>query len=280
MKFTDALANRMTSQKISVVTAVYNRAETIGQAMQSVAMQDQVDLEHIVVDGNSTDSTSEVIDSQRTDLVSLVREPDDGIYDALNKGIARSTGDIIGFLHADDLFQNHSSLQSIAAVFDREDVDAVYSDLVYVKQDDVSKVVRYWKSGNYNVRRFRFGWMPPHPTVYVRRSVYEKFGCYRTDVGTNADYECMLRLMVKHQIRVSYLPQISVRMRTGGASGASLCDRLQANRQDKIAWELNGLAAPFGLRLTKPLSKAPQYWASLPTESNEFHFSQSGSELS
>jgi len=246
--------------KISVITAVYNREKTIDDAIKGVAGQDCRDLEHIVVDGMSSDKTSEIINAHRESIGTSIREQDSGIYDALNKGIAASTGDVIGFLHADDLFADKSVIQRVRDKFQSGDYDAVYADLTYVDFDDPNRVVRYWKSGEYSVSKFRFGWMPPHPTVYVRREIYEQFGNYRTDHGSAADYECMVRLMVRNRIRVGYIPEVAVKMRVGGESNASVKNRLNANSADRAAWVENGLTPPFGLRFTKPLRKIPQYF--------------------
>lgn len=244
---------------LSLVTAVYNRQATIAAAMDSVARQDVAGLEYIVVDGMSTDGTDEVV-ARRADVVSKsIREPDRGIYDALNKGILASSGDVVGFLHADDFLASPTALSAVARTFSSGDFDAVYADLIYVDAANPDRIVRYWKSGKYDVGRFRRGWMPPHPTVYVRREIYEQHGMYRIDHGSAADYECMVRLMVARGIRVGYLPTVTVKMRVGGKSNASIRNRMAANRADQLAWSLNGMKPPLGLRFTKPLRKLPQY---------------------
>jgi len=245
--------------KISVITAVYNREKTIGHAIESVANQNHTDLEHIVVDGMSTDTTPEIIQSNSKSISQSIREKDDGIYDALNKGIDAATGDAVGFLHADDMFSSDSSIRLVSEKFESGDFDAVYGDLLYVAEQDVSKVTRYWRSGQFNRRRFYFGWMPPHPTVYVRKSIYQELGNYRTDLGSAADYECLVRLMVRNEIKVGYVPQVLVKMRVGGASNATVSNRLNANSADRQAWRENGMKPPFGLRFTKPLSKLKQF---------------------
>lgn len=245
--------------KISVVTAVYNRQETIADAIQSVACQTCRDLEYVVVDGLSNDGTADIVEKHRDVIHQSIREKDSGIYDALNKGINASTGDVVGFLHADDLFVDSDVITRVKQKFTSGNYDAVYSDLTYVAFDDLDRIIRYWCSGDYSRRKFWFGWMPPHPTVYVRREIYEQFGSYRIDHGSAADYECMVRLMVKNQIRVGYIPNVAVKMRVGGESNASIKNRLKANEADRKAWEENGLKPPFGLRFTKPLSKLPQY---------------------
>jgi len=249
-----------TQLKISVVTAVYNRQETIGDAIKSVTSQNCEGLEHVVIDGMSSDRTAKIIDTNRESIDVSIREPDSGIYDALNKGIAASSGDVVGFLHADDLFADDSVIQRVQDKFQSGNYDAVYADLNYVAFENPDQVIRYWQSGDYFVSKFRFGWMPPHPTVYVKRDVYEKFGRYRLDHGSAADYECMVRLMVRNQIRVGYIPGVAVKMRVGGESNASLKNRLNANEADRKAWIENGLKPPFGLRFTKPFRKISQYF--------------------
>jgi glycosyltransferase len=245
--------------KISVITAVHNRVKTLADAINSVALQSCDALEYVTVDGVSSDGTSEIIKSHSDVIDRSIREPDSGIYDALNKGVDASSGDVIGFLHADDLFADRDVIERVRQKFQSGHYDAVYADLTYVDFDDPNRIIRYWRSGEYRKKKFWFGWMPPHPTVYVRREVYEKFGSYRLDHGSAADYECMVRLMVKHEIRVGYVPHVAVKMRVGGKSNASMKNRLSANLADQKAWQENGLNPPFGLRFTKPLSKLPQY---------------------
>ena len=248
--------------KISVVSAVYNRQATIEDAIKSVTAQSSREhLEYITVDGLSNDGTADLIKDNAANIDISIREKDSGIYDALNKGIAAATGDIVGFLHADDLFADYQAVERIITKFEKGDFDAVYGDLTYVDFDDPSKIIRYWRSHDFNRRRFRFGWMPPHPTVYIRKEIYNQFGNYRTDLGSAADYECMIRLMYRHKIRVGYIPNVQVKMRVGGESNASIKNRLTANQSDKRAWLENDIEPPFGLRITKPLSKLSQYWA-------------------
>ena len=251
---------RSTPPRISIVTAVYNRCQTIASTIDSVLAQTDKSIEYIIVDGMSDDGTKEVIESYGDRISKVVREPDTGIYDALNKGIAAASGDVIGFVHADDLLADIDVIDNIKNKFvENPELDAVYGDLLYVDSANAEKVVRYWRSGAYDRNKFLFGWMPPHPTVYVRKETYQKHGVYRTDMGSAADYECMVRLMYKHQILSGYLPTIVTKMRVGGVSNASLESRLNANQNDRQAWLKNQLRPPFGLRITKPLSKLPQY---------------------
>lgn len=246
--------------KISVITAVYNRSKTIGDALECVLNQDAVDVESVVIDGMSDDGTDQVISRYKDRISVHVREPDKGIYDALNKGFSRASGDVIGFLHADDMLNGSTCLSTIDSVFQDPSVDLVYGDLIYVGQQETSKVVRYWKDRVYDRRRFRFGWMPAHPTVYVRRGVYEKFGLFRDDFHTSADYECLVRLLYKHELKAVHIPETLVKMRVGGQSNATLANRRRANQEDRLAWVVNGLKPPPLLRLSKPMRKLPQYF--------------------
>ncbi|MCH2179371.1 MAG: glycosyltransferase [Mariniblastus sp.] len=246
--------------KISVITAVHNSIDTIQSAIDSVRNQNQSPIEHVVIDGMSDDGTGAILEQNKNDLANLIREPDQGIYDALNKGIRAATGDIIGFLHADDLLASPKALSWVADKFQSGNFDAVYADLAYVDAEDPNRIVRYWKAGNYQRSKFRRGWMPPHPTVYVKKTIYERLGMYRINIGSGADYECLIRLLVKHEIKVGYIPEILVKMRVGGTSNASFKNRMAANRADRQAWVENDLKPPLGLRFTKPLSKLPQYW--------------------
>lgn len=247
--------------KISIVTAVYNRVRTLPDTIESVLSQTYSNIEYIVVDGMSSDGTHEVVSKYADRIDVRVREKDKGIYDALNKGIGLATGDIVGLLHADDFFTDRDVLASIAKAFaDDQRLMGTYGDLVYVDSQDVERRIRNWKSGVYNKLNFKTGWMPPHPTVYLRKECYERFGVFRDDFQLAADYELLLRMMVVHQIPVRYIPRTLVSMRVGGKSNASLANRLLANREDRRAWIVNGLRPPFGLRFLKPLRKLAQYF--------------------
>ena len=244
--------------KISIITVSYNAAKTIKDTIESVLSQKNVDLEYIIIDGNSTDNTMEIVGVFGDKIHKVISEPDKGIYDGMNKGIALATGDIIGILNADDFYQNEEVLSNICKEF-QDDVDAVYADLVYVDQVDTAKVKRTWKSGAYKIGAFSRGWMPPHPTFFVRKEIYEKFGSYSLDLKSAADYECMLRLIHKHNIHLAYLPEIIVKMRVGGESNSSLKNRLRANQEDRKAWKMNGLKPGVFTFIRKPLSKINQF---------------------
>lgn len=243
--------------KISLITATYNSEESIESCLNSIREQDYPEVEHIVIDGASTDHTLEILDRHRDRIDHLVSEKDDGIYSALNKGIEHATGEVIGFLHSDDLFAHPSVLSNYARAFETG-VDAVYADLKYVSTD-LKKTIRNWKSGEYRVDSFKRGWMPPHPTFYALKELYDRLGAFRAELRISADYESMLRLIHVNQISLAYLPEVTILMRVGGASNKSIENRLQANREDVLAWEMNGLKRPPLTRFLKPLRKIGQF---------------------
>lgn len=246
--------------KISIITVTYNSAATLENTIQSVLLQDHPDVEYIVVDGLSTDDTLSVIRKYRHKLDQFVSEKDNGLYYAINKGIAMATGDIIGILHADDFYLGDHALSNIDACFAKTGADAVYANLYYVDKDNTDKIVRKWNSGNYKPGDFLWGWMPPHPAFFVKREVYEKYGTFNTALRSAADYELMLRFIHKHKIKLAYLPEYIVKMRTGGQSNANVKNRVKANLEDRKAWELNGLKPYFFTLTLKPLRKVFQYF--------------------
>lgn len=249
--------------KISVVTAVFNRADTVADALASVRAQRWPAVEHIVIDGGSTDGTLPLLQARRGQLAALVSEPDKGIYDALNKGLRRATGDVVGFLHADDLFETPDSLAQVAAAFADPAVGAVYGDLVYVRKNDPSCVVRYWQAGPFVSGCLDRGWMPPHPTFYVRRSVYERLGLFDTRFRISADYESILRILGRGGIQPAYLPQVLVRMRLGGISNRSLRSMLLKSKEDWTSMRLNQIGGVSAL-VRKNFAKLPQFLARAP----------------
>lgn len=247
--------------KISIITAVRNSADTVESCIRSIREQSYKSIEHIVIDGASTDGSIEIIKKHSNSITRIVSEPDKGIYDAMNKGISLASGDIIGILNSDDLYADSEVLSSVGRVLSNTAVDSCYGDLVYVAPLDTERIIRYWKSSPYNDKLFYKGWMPPHPTFFVKRAIYEKVGLYRLDLGSAADYELMLRLLLKSGISTIYIPRVLVKMRCGGKSNASLLNRLNANRYDRKAWEVNGLRPKPWTLLMKPISKIKQYFS-------------------
>lgn len=244
---------------ISLVTPTLNCGRVLEAALRSVKCQD-VSPELIVVDGCSTDGTLAVVERWKNQISKLLIEPDSGLYDALNKGIQLATADVVGVLHADDILADSHVLSDIADAFSDRSVDAVFGDLKVVGRQDPGRTIRLWRSGAYAPRALYNGWMPPHPTFFLRRECYEKYGLYRLDLGTAADYELMLRFLLVHNIRLKYIPRVLVKMRVGGVSNASLRARLQANRMDRKAWKVNGLKPLPWTLIAKPLRKVGQWW--------------------
>ncbi len=244
--------------KISIITVAYNSGKTIEDTIKSVINQNYQGIEYIIIDGGSTDNTLEIVEQYKSSIALVVSEKDKGIYDAMNKGVAVATGDIIGILNSDDFYVDTDVIGKVVHTFTPE-IDGVYGDLVYVDPIDTNKVTRTWLSGEYNQGAFFKGWMPPHPTFFVRREVYQKYGAYSLALKSAADYEFMLRVVHKNRIRLVYLNEIIVRMRAGGASNASLKNRLKANQEDRLAWKMNELKPKMFTLIRKPLSKIFQF---------------------
>ncbi|PYG25481.1 glycosyltransferase family 2 protein [Pelagimonas varians] len=245
--------------KISVVTSVFNRKKTIAETLSSVASQDYGLVEHVIQDGASTDGTLDVIKTVSGPNVVLNSEADAGIYDGINKGILHTTGDIIGLMHSDDLFAAPHILSRVAQVMEDPDIDGVYGDLDYVAEDDLSRIVRKWRSGDYTPQKLARGWMPPHPTLYLRRAVFDQWGMYDTSFQIAADYDAMLRYLSKGQIRLAYVPEVFVKMRVGGESNRSLARIVQKSREDYRAIHKNGVGG-MGTLALKNLSKIEQFF--------------------
>ena len=243
--------------KISIITVVHNNKDTIQDAMISVLSQDHDDIEYIIVDGASTDGTVEVIKKavkrypERN--IKFISEKDDGIYDAMNKGIALATGDIIGILNSDDFYVNRDVISTVVNEFITKKVDSIFADLVYVRADDLDKIVRYYSSANFHPGKMAYGWMPAHPTFFVKRQVYEQYGLYKTGYQIAADYELIVRLLVKNKVSYSYIPKVLVKMRTGGASTRNLKSNWILNKEILRACAENGIKT----NIAKVLSKYP-----------------------
>ena len=266
--------------KVSIITVSYNSAKTIGDTISSVRKQSYNNIEYIVVDGNSTDGTIEIVkqfmDSSKDVaqdalqdsakgapqgvVTTFLCERDKGIYDAMNKGLALATGDIIGVLNSDDFYCADDVIEQVVLAFQKNNTDCLYGDLNYVDPIDTAKIVRKWRSGSYIKENFLKGWMPPHPTFFVKKSCYESFGTFETQFKSAADYELMLRFLFKESCSAQHLPKVMIHMRAGGVSNLSLKNRLRANREDRMAWKMNGLKPKWFTLLRKPLSKLTQYF--------------------
>jgi glycosyltransferase involved in cell wall biosynthesis len=247
--------------KISIVTIAFNAEATIADAARSVTEQerDGFELEYIIVDGASTDGTLAGLEPYRHAIDRIISEPDSGLYDAMNKGVAAATGDFVGILNADDAYAHPRVLALVAAALKAAGSDALYGDLHYVAADGSNRIVRKWKSGAFNRRAFLHGWMPPHPTFFLRRSLYNRHGLFSLELKSAADYELMLRMLFKHQTSVTYVPEVLVHMRTGGVSNASWKNRWRANREDLMAWRMNSLRPRPWTMVLKPLRKVVQW---------------------
>ena len=223
--------------------------------MVSVAAQEGVEVEHIVIDGGSRDGTLEIIARHRDRISVLVSEPDGGIYDAMNKGLALATGDVVGFLNSDDIYAAPDALSSVQAAFADLRCQAIHGDVAYVAQDDLSRVLRHWTPNPEDAAGFRRGWHPPHPCFFVRRELVHRYGGFDLTFRIAADYEWMLRYVKRYQVALVYVPKLLVKMRVGGVSNGSLLGILRANIECYLAWRKNGLSANPLMVITKPLAK-------------------------
>ena len=246
--------------KISIITVAFNSVKTIQDTIESILLQDYKNIEYIVIDAGSSDGTVEIIKSFGDKITYFISESDHGIYDGMNKGIKAASGDLIGILNSDDFYPNSFILSNVAKTFVDSECDAVYGDLVYVRDYDKNKIVRYWQAGAYSALKIKNGWMLPHPTFFVKKSIYNRFGLYNTELKRAADYEMILKLLYKQNISVKYIPMILVNMRMGGASNSSLRNRIRANKEDGLAWTKNQLNKPTFIRIKKPLQKIRQFF--------------------
>ncbi|MEW6601243.1 MAG: glycosyltransferase family 2 protein [Nitrospirota bacterium] len=246
--------------KVSIITAVYNSRDTIEDSIRSVLDQKYENIEYIVVDGGSSDGTVEIVKKYQERISKFTSEPDKGIYHALNKGLEMATGDIVGFLHADDMYANSLVLDWIVSRIMNCNTDSCYGDLQYVYRKNTSKTLRYWKSCPYSRGLFKKGWMPPHPTFFVRKEVFDKYGHFNTDFKIAADYEHMLRVLEKKKISTYYIPEVLVKMRIGGKSNRGLKNLLMKSSEDYRAWKVNNLEGGLFTILLKNISKLPQFF--------------------
>jgi glycosyltransferase involved in cell wall biosynthesis len=244
--------------KISIITATYNSAATIQDTLESIKYQKYNNIEHIIIDGASKDNTLNIVKTY-SHVAKVISEPDKGIYDAMNKGIHAATGDIIGILNSDDFYTSTHTISNVATHLYKSQTDTLYADLQYVDDMNTNKITRTWYADAFDKDNFLTGWMPPHPTFFVRKEVYEKYGLFDLRLHSSADYELMLRFLFKYRVSTCYLPEVIVNMRTGGQSTYSLKNRLNANQEDKLAWEFNNLTPRFYTTYLKPLRKISQF---------------------
>ena len=246
--------------KVSIITVTYNSEKTIDNCMQSVLNQTYRDLEYIIIDGLSKDKTLEVIKlkSELHTNIKIISERDYGIYDALNKGIEKATGDIIGFVHSDDFLSDKTIVESIVECFKATDADGLYGDLHYVAKDNTDKIVRNWVSKPYKQKLLKQGWMPPHPTLYLRKIIYDTYGGFDLNFKIAADYDFILRIFKQKQLKFCYLPKIIVKMRVGGASNRSIKNIIQKTNEDYRA-VMNNQIGNWLTILLKNLIKIKQF---------------------
>jgi len=238
---------------ISIITVVWNNKDTIRDAIESVLSQTYKNIEYIIIDGASTDGTVEIIKCYGNEISKFISEPDNGLYDAMNKGIKLATGDIIGILNSDDVYINNQVIEKVVKVFQEKKVDSVYADLVYVRPDALENVVRHYDSSHFHPDKFAYGWMPAHPTFFVKREMYKKYGYFKTDYKIAADYELLVRFLKKYKISYYYLNEIIVKMRTGGVSTSGLKSNYILNKEIIQACKENGVSTNW----IKVLSKYP-----------------------
>lgn len=251
--------NHTNSIKVSIITVVLNGKKTIEQTIKNILAQTHSNIEYIIIDGGSIDGTIDIIQKYEDQISYWVSEPDNGIYDAMNKGIRKSTGEIIGILNSDDIYADTNVIDNVVDLITKEKAQMCYGDLVYVDKNNTKKIVRKWRSGNYQKKRFNKGWMPPHPTIFAKKELYEKYGSFNTNFPISADYELMLRFLYKFECTTAYIPKVLVKMRTGGKSRPSASHTIKSNIECYQAWKINGLNPNPVTFFLKPFSKIPQF---------------------
>ncbi len=248
--------------RVSIITVCFNSASTVRDTVESVIAQTHPDIEYIVVDGASTDDTLKVLDHYRPHIATLVSERDRGIYDAMNKGIALATGDVIGMINSDDFYASGDSIAKVVTALEDDRLEGCFGDLCYVDQQDTGRIVRYWRAGEYRPGAFAYGWCPPHPTFFVRRRVYERLGQFDQQYKIAADVELMMRFLEVGHIPVAYIPAVLVNMRLGGTTNKSLRNVVHQNREVLSALRLHGLQSnPVSFFAKKAVSRGKQFLA-------------------
>lgn len=245
--------------KVSVITATYNSENTIQRTIDSVIGQDYKDIEYIIIDGGSTDRTIHILEENTDKISYFISEKDNGIYDALNKGIKLATGDIIGFLNSDDVYYSQCVVSRIVSFFENEKSDVVYGNLIYQSRKvGENKIIRFWESNLFDIKLLKFGWMPPHPTLYCTKNVYDVYGLYNTEYRISADYDFILRVFKQNSLKKTYIPQILVKMDVGGVSNNSFSNICIKSKEDYLSITRNGIGGITTL-LLKNIRKIRQF---------------------
>ena len=246
--------------KISIITATYNSSKSLKSCIDSLVMQDYKSIEYLIIDGKSSDSTFEIVNNYQAtySYIKLISENDKGIYDALNKGLSMATGDIIGFLHSDDLFPSNTIISQLVSKIDKDNLDGIYGDLQYVDKENTNKIIRFWKSCEFKPNLLREGWMPAHPTLILKKEVYLKHGVFDKSFKIAADYDFMLRIFKDSNLKLGYLPKVVYKMRVGGASNRSLKNIIKKSKEDYRAIRSNNIGGVITL-LLKNTSKIKQF---------------------
>ena len=243
--------------KVTIITITYNSGKTVEDTLKSVATQSYQNVEHVVVDGASKDNTLEIVKAFPN--IKLLSEPDNGIYDAMNKGVAMATGDIVGILNSDDFYPNNDIIQKVVDTFNSKKVDSIYGDVKFVSPKDLNKVTRYYSSSKWNPEKFAYGYMPAHPSFFVKRECYEKFGNFKTDYKISSDYELLIRFLYVNKISYHYLAEPLVTMRMGGASTQGLKSIYILNKEIVRACKENGIITSFPKLSLKFFNKASEF---------------------
>lgn len=246
--------------KISLITVAYNSAKTIADTINSIRTQSYPDIEYVIIDGASSDETLQLINSSDYPGIVLISEPDGGIYDAMNKGVEMATGEVVGILNSDDVYQDSEVIKEVMTYFISDpDLDILYGDLVYVKSDDLSKVVRKWRSRQTYPKFFEHANVPPHPTLFLKKKVYTQVGRFDLRYKLAADYEFMLRVFKKFDFKSRYVSRLMVKMRLGGATNKSFKNIWNGNKEIILAWRNNGFRVPVFLMPLRFIKRIIQF---------------------